>query len=159
MRTSHVCRLAAFLLATASLTIPSLTASAQQNQPPHAWLFGTWTGGLFPVASNISAEACLATPVVIFTRDVVLRATLTETTYEQRVIETARTNPGETEFRFSPGPASSASALLGTVGSAPPSGFGCEDPNVLHVRRRGDNEIAFPGCRDFPNPLVRCPTR
>jgi hypothetical protein len=27
------------------------------------------------------------------------------------------------------------------------------------VQRRSDNEISFPGCTDFPYPLVRCPGR
>ena len=34
-----------------------------------------------------------------------------------------------------------------------------QNPDVLHVVRRGENEIAFPGCADFPNPLIRCQTR
>ena len=38
-------------------------------------------------------------------------------------------------------------------------GFGCEDPDLLHVQRRGENEISFPGCPEFPYPLVRCPAR
>ena len=40
----------------------------------------------------------------------------------------------------------------------PKAGFGCPDPNVLPVQRRGENEIAFPGCTDFPFPLIRCGT-
>src|SRR5574340_201466 len=59
----------------------------EPGQPPHAWLFGTWTGGLFPVPGILSPQACLSQPVVIFTRDVVLRATLTSELYIQRVIE------------------------------------------------------------------------
>ena len=124
-------------------------------QPPHAYLFGTWTGGLFPVPSNLTPQACLSQPVVIFTRDLVLRATLTEQTLTQREIETARTNATGTEFRFAGG--SAPSGLLG--GSGPAPGFGCEEPNVLHVQRRGENEITFPGCADFSYPLVRCHTR
>jgi hypothetical protein len=27
------------------------------------------------------------------------------------------------------------------------------------VQRRGENEISFPGCPEFPYPLVRCPAR
>jgi len=38
-------------------------------------------------------------------------------------------------------------------------GFGCPSPDVLHVQRRGENEISFPGCNDFPYPLVRCSAR
>ncbi len=145
------------LLATACLLAaitPGQRARAQA-QPPHAWLFGEWTGGLFPTPDNLASKACLGQPVVIFTRDVVLRATLTEATYVQRVIETARTNPGNTEFRFTPA-APPAGGLLG-LGAAPaPAGFGCGDPNVLHVLRRSDTEISFPGCPEFPYPLVRC---
>ncbi len=133
-------------------------ARAQGAQPPHAWLFGTWTGGLFPVSSTMTAEACFGQPVVVFTRDVVLRATLTEPTYTQRVIETARTDPGVTNFRFVPGApgGGKAAGLMGITGPAAPVGFGCEASNVLHVQRRGENEIAFPGCAEFSYPLVRC---
>lgn len=144
----------------ACLTALALAAPApghsQGVAPPHAWLFGTWTGGLFPVPSTITAQACFGEPVVIFTRDVVLRATLTDATYVQRVIETARTDPGTTSFRFTPGGSDAGSGLLGLAPPAPPVGFGCETANVLHVQRRGENEIAFPGCADFPYPLVRC---
>lgn len=123
---------------------------------PHAWLFGTWTGGLFPAPQNVSREACLGQPVVIFTRDIVLRATLTEQLYSQRVIETVRATKNGAEFQFLPS-AGGATSLLGLTSAAPAPGFGCENPNVLHVERHGPNEITFPGCSDFPNPLVRCP--
>ncbi len=126
---------------------------------PHAWLFGAWTGGLFPVSSGMAAQACLAQPTVIFTRDVVLRAELTDVTYTQRVVATARTNPGVTDFVFAPGVDPAAALGNGLMGMDPPkaaSGFGCESPDVLHVRRISDSEISFPGCNDFPNPLVRC---
>ena len=130
---------------------------AVHGGPPHAFLFGSWTGGLFPVpAGALTAASCLATPTVIFTRDVVLRATVTDPIYLQSQIETVRTSPRGAEFRFiSQGGGAAASAL----GIEPPgsTGFGCEDPDVLHVERRSENEIAFTGCADFPNPLVRCP--
>ncbi len=145
----------------AALLIPAAPPPASaQSLPPHAWLFGTWTGGMFPVSGAISAQACLAQPVVIFTKDVVLRATLTELTYTQRLIETARTSPGATEFSFvAADGGSNTSGLLGLTAPPPPVGFGCETPDVLHVQRRSDNEITFPGCAEFPNPLVRCPSR
>lgn len=127
------------------------------GQPPHAWLFGTWTGGMYPAPTSLTAEACLAQPVVIFTRDVVLRATLTETIYNQRVIETALTSSSGTEFRFAAASPSASSDLLGMPEAANASGFGCDTPDVLHVQRRTNNEITFPGCTDFPYPLVRCP--
>ena len=65
--------LACLLLAHAAAPV---LAQAPARQPPHAWLFGTWSGGIFPAPSNITAEACLSQPVVIFTRDLVLRATV-----------------------------------------------------------------------------------
>jgi hypothetical protein len=160
MRRFFVSFLAVSFLALSGLPVFRGPARAQ-GAPPHAWLFGSWTGGLFPVPSNISAQACLAAPVVIFTNDVVLRASLTEATYTQRVVETARTVPGETDFRFAPSAAPAPSnPLLGNAGAPPPSvGFGCGDPDSLRVVRRSDNEIEFPGCADFPNPLIRCPGR
>ena len=129
--------------------------AAAQGQPPHAWLFGSWTGGLFPVPAGLSTQACLAQPVVIFTRDVVLRASLTDPSYTQRVIETARTGPGRTDFQFAPPVDNSAGGLLESSAPKPAPGFGCESANVLHVVRDGDR-IRFPGCADFPEPLVRC---
>lgn len=143
---------------TALTLMTPVAGKAQGNEPPHAWLFGAWTGGLFPVPSVMTPQACFGQPVVVFTRDVVLRATLTETTYTQRVIETARTDPGTTNFRFAPSGAG-GSGLLGIAGPGPQAGFGCESDNVLHVQRRSDNEIAFPGCPEFSYPLVRCGSR
>lgn len=142
-----------FFLLSAGHVAPVLA----QGGPPHAWLFGTWTGGLFPVPANMPAQACLSQPVVIFTRDLVLRATLTEQVLTQREIETARTVPGGMEFRFAGRPGAGS----GLLGSRVPgmTGFGCDSPDALHVQRRGENEITFPGCADFPNPLVRCQTR
>ncbi len=151
MRRSANALLAAALLAAAVL--PGV-AQAQQL-PPHAALFGTWTGGVFPAPPNMSPQACLSQPVVIFTRDLVMRATLTEQVLTQREIETVRATPTGLEFRFS---GNASSPLLGPQGPQL-AGFGCETADVLHVQRRGENEIAFPGCADFPNPLVRCQTR
>ena len=147
-------------LALLLAVVPAAPALAQGGQPPHAWLFGTWTGGLFPAPEHLSAEACLGEPVVIFTRDLVLRATLTEQTLTQRVIETANVSPQGVEFRFAPGGVVASNGMgLGLPNPGATIGFGCEDVNVLHVKRRGPNEISFPGCTDFPNPLVRCPAR
>ena len=143
--------LAVTMLATA---LPGI-AGAQQSPPPHAALFGTWTGGVFPAPPNLSPQACLSQPVVIFTRDLVMRATLTEQVLTQREIETVRGTPSGLEFRFV---GTGGTRLLGPTGPQLP-GFGCENPDVLHVQRRGENEISFPGCADFPNPLVRCQTR
>lgn len=143
-------RRTAFALAALFLAGHAAPAFAQ-NAPPHAWLFGTWTGGIFPVPANIPPQACLSQPVVVFTRDLVLRATITEQFMGQREIESVRATPTGVEFRF-------AGGVAPTVGEPIP-GFGCESGAVLHVQRRGENEISFPGCADFPNPLVRCQTR
>ena len=142
----------------AMLAAAAVPVAAQSPQPPHAWLFGTWSGGLFPVAEKMSAEACLSQPVVIFTRDLVMRATLTDQTLTQRVVETANVSGNQVEFRFAPG-AMFAGGGTGFTNPAPAVGFGCSSENVLHVVRKGPNEIEFPGCKDFPNPLVRCPSR
>jgi hypothetical protein len=147
--------LAAVLLLLAPLDKPHAQATAPV--PPHAWLFGAWTGGLFPAPSGITAQQCLAQPTVIFTRDVVMRATLTDPTYAQRVIETVRLTTTGSEFRFVAGPPSTSS-LMG-LESPPTVGFGCESPDVLHVVRRGENEITFPDCAEYPYPLERCPGR
>jgi len=157
--------IASATLLAVTLTLPSpalLSARAQGTAPAHAWLFGSWTGGLFPAPSGLTVETCLAQPVVIFTRDLVLRATLTEQTYSQRIVATVRATASGFDFRFEPAgdpSAAAASNLLGLAAPAQPAGFGCEGEDVLHVQRRGDNEIAFPACTDFPNPLVRCPAR
>ena len=127
---------------------------------PHAWLFGSWTGGVFPAPVTLNAQECLANPSVIFTRDVILRAVPTDVTYSQILIESARAIPGGAEFRLSvpPQPAAATGAFgIGTTSAAQPGGFGCENPAVLRVQRRGEDQIAFPSCSDFPYPLVRCP--
>jgi hypothetical protein len=135
-------------------------AHAQTGAAPHAWLFGAWTGGLFPPPSTLSAQECLATPVVVFTRDIVMRAVVTDQFYIQRLVETARATGEGVEFRFlqSPVTASSGPFNLSPAGSRD-VGFGCISPDILRVQRRTDNEISFPGCSDFAYPLVRCPAR
>jgi hypothetical protein len=156
----------AVCLIIAGLATPALPQSADAQQvpaaPPHAWLFGSWTGGLFPVPSGLTAQACLAQPVVIFTRDLVLRATLIDSVYHQRQVETVRAAPNATDFRFAPGAdprATAGSILLGVTAPPPALGFGCADPDSLHVIRRSENEIVFEGCTEFPEPLIRCPAR
>ncbi|MBV9813963.1 MAG: hypothetical protein JO326_14540 [Acetobacteraceae bacterium] len=158
----HVLWIAAALMLGPMLLPASGQRAAAQSSPPHAWLFGAWTGGLFPVPSNVPASACLGSPTVIFTRDVVLRAMLTQTTFQQRVVETARTDASGTTFRFAAAaPAQpQANALFGGIVAAPaPTGFGCANPDELRVVRRTENEITFPDCAEFPNPLVRCSGR
>lgn len=130
-----------------------------RSGPPHAFLFGSWTGGLFPVsAGSMTAASCLAAPTVIFTRDVVLRATVSDPVYLQRQVETVRTSPRGAELRFISQGGGAAATALGIEGPGS-TGFGCESADVLHVERRSENEIVFTGCTDFPNPLVRCPSR
>ncbi len=152
MRRTLLLSLALLLAAPATFAQSGAQSPAQ---PPHAWLFGTWTGGLFPPPPSISSQACFSQPVVIFTRDLVLRATLTQQTLAQREIETVRNTAQGAEFRFT------------TTGVLPPMfggdasgrvGFGCDSPDLLRVQRRGENEITFPGCSEFPYPLVRCHT-
>ena len=145
-------------LAAAALFAAS-PAGAQSNAPPHAWLFGAWIGGLFPPPSAVSAQECLAQPVVIFTRDIVMRATLTDQLYTQRLVETARGTASGFEFRFAQSLPVAAASPFGQQQNQAEIGFGCENPDVLHVQRRGENEISFPGCPEFPYPLVRCPAR
>ncbi len=127
--------------------------TAQQADPPHAWVFGTWTGGIFPAGETEGAR-CTGSPAVIFTRDVVLRASPFDAVYRQRLVETVSGGPEALEFRFAPAPPQ-ASAF----GARLPAdfGFGCPaGPNALRVERRGPNEIAFPNCGEFPLPLRRC---
>lgn len=155
-------RPAAAVLAALLLAPAGNAASPPASGPPHGWLFGSWTGGLFPAPSVVTAQACLAQPTVIFTRDVVLRASLTDPSYAERIVATAQTRGGETDFVFAPAVDATASASAGLLQVAPPKpdpGFGCESPDVLHVVRRSDNQIVFPGCASFPEPLVRCPSR
>ncbi|MEJ0016871.1 MAG: hypothetical protein WDN25_09920 [Acetobacteraceae bacterium] len=148
---------------TVTLALAALNAAparAQGGPPPHAWLFGAWTGGLFPPPSTLGAQECLAMPVVIFTRDVVMRAVITDQYYTQRLVETARVTPEGAEFRFSRALAPSASGPFTPMPSASGAGgFGCISPDILRVQRRSENEISFPGCSDFPYPLVRCSAR
>jgi hypothetical protein len=143
------------LFLVAALAAPLAAADAQQPQQqvaPHAWLFGSWTGGIFPAADN-EGPACFAQPTVIFTRDVVMRVSVLEVPYRQRLIETVAGGPDGVEFRLAP--ASAAIAPLG--GRLPPdSAFGCANPNNLRVERRGPDEIFFPDCAEFPSPLRRC---
>jgi hypothetical protein len=136
-------------------------AAQSANELPHASLFGAWTGGLFPPPTTLSGRECLANPTVIFTRDVVMRAVVTDVAYTQRLIETVRdAGRGSLEFRLIPSqvPAMSSGGMFNlspNIGAGD-TGFGCSDPNLLRVQKRGENEIAFPNCAEFPYPLIRC---
>jgi hypothetical protein len=153
-------RIACLIVTLALAALHPAPARAQGDLPPHSWLFGAWTGGLFPPPSTFSAQQCLAAPVVIFTRDLVMRAVITDQLYTQRLVETARVTAEGVEFRFVRPP---APAPAGPFNLAPPGGgevgFGCISPDILRVQRRTENEISFPSCTDFPYPLVRCPAR
>jgi len=135
---------------------PAAAQQAAAGGPPHDWLLGSWTGGLFP-PGDPEAVSCLRAPTVIFTADVVLRASSLDVAYRQRTVETVGATPNGVEFRFTP-PIAVVSPLGARV--PPDSGFGCPGGvNVLRVERRGPNEIAFPGCDEFPGPLKRCGAR
>ncbi|MGG5822590.1 hypothetical protein [Falsiroseomonas sp. HW251] len=142
-----------WMLAVAMVLALAAGGSAQQGQPPHAWVFGSWTGGIFP-AADTEGPRCTGQPTVIFTRDVVMRASVFEVPYRQRLIETVAADPDVLEFRFVPVQAQST-----PFGARLPAdfGFGCPaGPNVLRVERRGPDEIVFPDCGEFPAPLKRC---
>jgi hypothetical protein len=149
-------RVSAAAIGLLALALPGGGVRAQ-GAPPHAWLFGSWTGGLYPAPTQLTAESCLAHPVVIFAQDIVLRATLTDVQFVQEVVATARETPRGVDIAFVPGGPPQEAGLMGLSGPPPVMGFGCASPNLLHVERRSANEISFPGCADFPNPLVRCP--
>ena len=123
---------------------PVAQTTVQSAAPPHAFLFGTWTGGLFPVLDSMLEQDCRTQPTVGFSKDVVGHASLTASSLVPREVETVRTTPAGAEFRFTPS-------------DADPVGFGCENPNVLHVERNKDGSISFPHCAAFPYPLQRCP--
>jgi hypothetical protein len=124
---------------------PSQTAAkpaAAANQPPHAWLFGSWTGGLFPVLDGMTAQDCRTQPTVVFSKDVVAHAALLSTGLTQRTIVTVRATPKGAEFTFAPAAAGPR--------------FGCVNQDELHVAKINANEISFPNCSAFPYPLERC---
>lgn len=126
--------------------------SAQQGEPPHAWVFGSWTGGIFPPGET-EGPRCTGQPTVIFTRDVILRGSAFDVAYRQRFVETVTAAPDALEFRLvaAAPQAGPFGARLGDIG------FGCPGgPNALRVERRGPDEIVFPNCTEFPLPLRRC---
>jgi len=131
----------ALLVTMATLACPTLLRAQGRQGPPHEWVFGSWTGGLYP-PNDWDSPACFGSPTVIFTRDLVMRATSLDTAYRQRTIETVALQP-----------------LQGPLGARmpPDAGFGCGgNPNMLRVERRGPDEIVFPGCNEFSSPLRRC---
>jgi hypothetical protein len=142
--------------------VPAAAQKPAESTLPHAWLLGSWTGGLFPPPVGLPARECLASPTVIFTRDAVLRAMQTDVTYQQSIVETVRAIPGGVEFRLStPAHSTPSTGSFGLTAQAPAQdpGFGCDQPGLLRVQRRGEDQIAFPGCAAFPYPLLRCPSQ
>lgn len=136
-------------VASLALTLAIPGAMAQDSGPPHAWLLGAWTGGAFPPA-DASNPRCLGQPTVMFTRDVVLRASPLDFAYRQRLIETVAGRDNGVEFRLTPVPVPG--------GRVPPDlAFGCEGgPNSLVVERTGPDEVILPNCSEMPFPLRRC---
>jgi hypothetical protein len=137
-------------LAAAATVLLALTGPLAAQRPlalPQAALFGAWVGGIVPPPVTLSAPECLAQPIVIFTRDSVLRASMSSTAYAQRMIDSVTATATGFEIRLS------------SVQGPGDASFGCANPNVLPVQRRGNDEIAFPGCTEFPFPLIRCATR
>ncbi|MCX7932970.1 MAG: hypothetical protein N2588_10540, partial [Rhodovarius sp.] len=116
--------------------------------------FGMWFGGHFP-PGDVQGQACSGQATLIFLRDVVMRSSLLEVAYRQRLIETVVATPDGLEFRLVP-----ISLPAGGVagGRLPPDiGFSCDgNPNLLRVRRIGPHEIILPGCPEFPAVLRRC---
>lgn len=144
-----------------SMLCLAVPAAAQSAAPPHAWLFGAWTGGLFPPPVTLNAQECLGQPTVIFTRDSVLRESVTSPAYVQRLIETVRATKTGAAFRFiasAQTPAANTGMFNLTPDQASEPGFGCADPNTLDVHRHGNNQITFANCPAFPYPLIRCPS-
>lgn len=152
----------AILGAVLPMTLPLAATQAQQpgqsppGGPPHAFLFGAWTGGIFPAADNEGAT-CFQQPTVIFTRDVVMRVSSLDIAYRQRFIETVAPRPdGGVDIRLV-APQASVPLVGGRI--PPDAGFSCPDPALLRVERVGPDEIRFPDCAEFPAPLRRCVTR
>ncbi len=140
------------------LALPHVAAAQNAQQLPHSFLFGAWVGGGFPPPTTLTGKECMANPTVIFTRDAVLRANVMDVTFTQYLIETVRETGRGLEFRLlSATGAQIAAGPLGHPGGGDP-GFSCGDPGLLRVQKRGENEIAFPNCGEFPYPLIRCPS-
>jgi hypothetical protein len=147
-------RMAAQLFAGALLAATALPLSANaQGAPPHAWLFGTWAGGILPAPPDMDARECEARATFVVTKDMVIHSTLTHPDAIENLIVSVRGTPNGTIFALAP-----TDAKPETIAGLPDDlGFGCPQPDVLRVVRVGPNEIRFPDCTDFPSPLVRCP--
>lgn len=140
------------------LVLPQVATAQSAKDLPHSFLFGAWVGGVFPPPTTLSGRECMAHPTVIFTRDVVMRANMMEVTFTQFMVETVRDSGRGLEFRLLS--ASGAPMSAGALGGGPAAdpGFDCGDPGLLRVQKRGENEISFPNCGEYPYPLIRCPS-
>jgi len=122
--------------------------AAPRQVPPHEWMFGTWTGGIFPAVETEGA-GCFGNASLIVLRDVILRVSSLDIAFRQRAIETVAPTADGLEFRLVPVPGRPLAEF----------GFGCDgNPDLLRVIRRGPDEIALPGCSEFPSTLRRCRT-
>ncbi|GAB0112703.1 hypothetical protein [Acidisoma sp. C75] len=140
--------LAAGLLASLFPAIPGRA----QGAPPHAWLFGTWAGGILPAPAHMTLAECTAHATFAVSQDVVMHSTLMHPAPIQNLIVSVRGTPDGTIFLLAP-----PNEKPAVIGGVPEDlGFGCPQPNVLRVVRTGPNEIRFPDCTGFPSPLVRC---
>ena len=81
------------LAAAMTLAAPAIAQRPAPPGPPHQWVFGMWLGGQFPPGDTQGPE-CFGGATVIFTRDVVFRATALETRFP-----ILRTAPCETTLR------------------------------------------------------------
>lgn len=137
------------LLAATALP-PRVTA---QGMPPHAWLFGTWAGGILPAPPGMDARTCEENATFVVTRDAVIHSTLTHPAAIENLIASVRGTPNGTIFALAP----TDTKPQPVAGLEDDLGFGCPQPDILRVVRVGPNEIRFPNCTGFPSPLIRCP--
>lgn len=141
---------AAMALLAAPAVLRAQPAATPRPGPPHEWLFGSWTGGIFPATESTGAR-CFGNAIVIFMPDVVMRASSLDVAFRQRAIETVALTPEGVEVRLIP--------LGAQARNVPEVGFGCDgNPDLLRVHRRGPDEIIFAGCVEFPSALRRCRT-
>jgi hypothetical protein len=146
--------IAGALLAALAAPLPVMAQASQQlGQPPHAWLFGAWAGGILPAPPDMSAAECDARASFVVTKDAVIHSTLTHPTAIENLIASVRGTPDGTIFALAP----TATKPDPIAGIPDDLGFGCPQPDILRVVRVGPNEISFPNCAGFPSPLVRCP--
>lgn len=138
------------VLLAATVLPPSVTA---QGMPPHAWLFGTWAGGILPAPPGMNARECEDSATFVVTRDAVIHSTLTHPEAIENLIASVRGTTDGTIFALAP----TETKPQPVAGLADDLGFGCPQPDILRVVRVGLNEIRFPDCTGFPSPLVRCP--